>query len=120
MRTFRTPYSVEPSPGERKTTLPSMTTPDMSLSVAQILLRFAQGRSLSTNPHLMYGGNDFYPDVRKLDLTEQQEAYEYARERVKALTDQYNNVMKLRAEERRKKLEELYNPKKPDEAVIVT
>lgn len=64
----------------------NMTVPNMSLSVQEIILRYTQGRPVAINNNLLYTGEEeelLYPDTRMMDLTEQEEALEQARESVR-------------------------------------
>lgn len=73
-----------PVPGEVNNN-PSMTVPDMSLSVQEILQRYAQGRPLSVSSNLHFTGDDYTPDVRKMDLTELEDMRRQNAERINEL-----------------------------------
>lgn len=51
--------------------LPSRTIPDQTLSLRTLLDRHARGLPLSgNNLHPVYNGEDYMPDVRRLDISE--------------------------------------------------
>lgn len=57
----------------------SMTVPDQSLTIRQIMVRYAQGKPLSIYDRrktLTYTGDDYTPDVRAMDLVEETELRE--------------------------------------------
>jgi len=87
MKVIQTALSYSISDGENNNQ-PSLTVPDMAMSVQEILQRFATGRPIpdfSNNLH--YGGEDYYPDMKKLDLVEQQEIIEINNRRIQELED---------------------------------
>lgn len=94
-------YNHADSIGEQFT-LPSLTVPDMSLTPAEILIRFSQGRPLMASRNLMYTGDDYLPDLRKYDLTEVQELEETNKQQLYELQTKLDERQKAR----RKKLEQ--------------
>lgn len=75
---FKTPYNAVPSKGEINSD-PSMTVPDQSMSVQEIMRRYASGLPLGGQRVPIYHGEDeFLPDFDKLDLAEQQQYKEAA------------------------------------------
>ncbi len=84
--------------------LPSATVPDQSLSIAEIISRFTNGRPL---PPVGLGepiySEDYLPDLRRYDLVDRQEIIEATNDEVKRLR---NKVAELR-----KKKDD---PQKPD------
>lgn len=56
---------------------PSMTIPDQTMSMREILTRYAQGMPIAGNIKTpIYEGSDYLPDPRTLDLSERQELAE--------------------------------------------
>jgi len=74
---------------------PSMTVPDQTLSIADILARHARGLPLTgVRVPVDYDEDNDLPDIRTLDLAERQElAAEYSRE-LRALQARYDYVAK--------------------------
>lgn len=81
--------------------MPSMTTPDMTMSISEILQRFAAGRPPSFANNLHYTGEQMLPDMRTLDLVEQDELIKANAERVEALKKSYNEKADLRSKARK-------------------
>lgn len=68
---FRTPYNVRFNPSRvdnEVNVLPSMTQPDMSMSIEEILARFARGENpmCGLQDRLFYSGEEELPDVHKM------------------------------------------------------
>lgn len=77
---------------------PSMTTPDMSYSPQELIIRHAKGLPLNKlSNHSFHGSNDV-PEIRKLDLTEQAELLVFAKNQYKSLTDTYEKNRAKRKE----------------------
>lgn len=70
--------------------LPSMTIPDQVMSIREILDRFSRGLP-TPQFNGVYEGEEYFPDIRTLDLTERQELLEQTRERIKQLTTNVEN-----------------------------
>lgn len=74
-----TPESISGSRTEKKSNKPSMTIPDQSLTVAELVERNKRGLPLGGNKVPVYSADpeaDFVPDIAKLDLAEIQEMKE--------------------------------------------
>lgn len=69
---------------------PSMTVPNMSLSVNEILQRFANGQSMTKLANHEYHGDDYYPDPRTLDLVDIQNIAEENDAKIKELEKSLN------------------------------
>lgn len=86
--------------------LPSLTVPDQSLSVQQLMARNAQGLSTFSGQVPMYALNDDefdeLPDVKRLDLTELEELREQNERYIKEYRD---NVQKQKALDHQKILD---------------
>lgn len=53
---------------------PSLTVPDQSLSLRELLTNYTRGHELPQNKAIpMYNENEFYPDIKKMDLVDIQE-----------------------------------------------
>lgn len=70
--------------------MPSLTIPDQSLSIKEILQRYARNQPLHiSNFEPIYDGDDNeLPDPRTLDLVERQEMAENFREQLAMFNDQ--------------------------------
>lgn len=84
---IRYPYSAGNNPGERNTK-PSITIPDQSLSVKDILSRYARGLPLGGMKIPIYEGeNDDMPDLTHMDLADRQAYMEAAQEEYEAIQE---------------------------------
>lgn len=105
-RRFQGNYNRLPIPGETNS-LPSITVPDMAMSIQEIFQRFASGRPVNFNNNLVYGddlgGDEFYPDLRTYDLTEMQELAEANNERIASLKKELEDKKRKRDEYRLRK-----------------
>lgn len=119
---FKTPFnSVDfPTKGE-KFTLPSKTVPDQSLSVSEIMSRYAKGMPLDVpvSEPIFHGEDEFYPDPRSLDLVDRHEMSERVTEEVNTLKEKIaeRKKNKFKSQPLPFKKEEVENPdadKKPD------
>lgn len=86
---FRTQFNEAPYEDGEKNDLPSLTIPDQSLSVSQIMARYAQGLPLDGVKVPVYDGDDDVdlPDPRRLDLAERQELAENVSRELSDLVD---------------------------------
>lgn len=66
-------------------TLPSKTIPDQSLSLAEILRRFAVGLPVGGQRVPVYNPDDFTPDLATLDLSERMDLLEENANRIKQM-----------------------------------
>lgn len=105
-RVIRTPFNYVQEAGEDNSG-ELLTMPDMAMSVQEIMHRFRTGRSVPESSDLQYHGDNFLPDVRKLDLVEQAELLEAARERVVKLEAEIADKQKLRSEALKARKEKL-------------
>lgn len=106
---LRTPLNYVPEKGEVNEQ-PSMTVPDMTMSIGEILTRFAQGRPLSFSTTMHYTGDDYMPDVRSMDITEVEELRERTAARIEELTKQRDEQLRdldTKRKEKRKKLDKI-------------
>lgn len=107
---FCTPYNRENFPVQKeKNTLPSLTVPDQTMSIKEIMRRFAQGLPMEGEKVPVYDGeeNDL-PDSRTMDLADIQEM----RERIKNDIEEGERALKHYKQQQKPKPK----PKpKPDE-----
>lgn len=52
---------------------PSLTMPDMAFTAKEILIRFSKGMSLPQNRYLSYTGDEYLPEVERMDMVEIEE-----------------------------------------------
>lgn len=62
---------------------PSMTIPDQTMSIREILVRYAKGLPIEAGKVPIYEGEEYTPDPRYMDLADRQEYMEYAMEQIK-------------------------------------
>lgn len=103
---YRTPYNQEKFVKQREVNnMPSVTVPDMSLSVKQIMDRYAKGLPLEGVRVPIYEGEEFEtPDMSKLDLSERYELIQENRERIMQIQ---KNLTQNEKDKERKELEQL-------------
>lgn len=89
-----------PTDGETNE-LPSLTVPDQSMSVRELLERHTRGLGNTGVKVPMYDDEDELPDVRTLDLAELEELREQNREQMKLIRD---NVQKQKVEDDEKRI----------------
>ncbi|QCS36951.1 hypothetical protein [Tortoise microvirus 32] len=71
---WRTPYNSKEFPKNYEVnTQPSQTIPDQTMSVREIMDRYARGLPISAGKVPIYDGDEDLPDFKKMDLSEQQE-----------------------------------------------
>lgn len=70
---------------------PSMTIPDQSMSVREILDRFSKGLPLSgARTPLYYGEDDDFPDFERMDLSERETYIKGVKEELESLKQKRN------------------------------
>lgn len=91
MKKFQTPYNLNPIKPEVNNK-PSMTLPDQTLTIQEILKRYATGRPLGgTNAMPQYEEDydetdtDMLPDPRTLDLAEREAMAKEAKETIETI-----------------------------------
>lgn len=98
-------YRVTADQGEHNDEV-SMTTPDMSLSVQEIMRRHQQGRPIPTSRPMYYAGDDETPAMfMTLNPMDQQDLATYAAELQRQKTEELRDLEK-RAERRKNASEE--------------
>lgn len=103
---IQTAYNYERPKGQ-VFTQPSLTVPDQSMSIREILHRFARGLSPSSSRTPMFEGNDqtefdeYMPDLRGLDLSEREEVLAAAKAEVDEIKSRYQKqqTQELKAKE---------------------
>lgn len=81
MQTFKTPYNAKnfSYEDEEVNRLPDRTVPDQSMSIAEIMRRFASGLPIGGQRVPVYNGeDDDMPDLTHLDLADRQTILEDA------------------------------------------
>jgi hypothetical protein len=93
---FRTLYNLRES-GYKGTVdevnnQPSLTIPEQSMSIREIISRYANGLPVSASQRVpIYHGDEILPDPRTLDLAELQDLRQRISEDVKSLTTNLEN-----------------------------
>lgn len=100
---FQTQYNRKSFPDSRNE-LPvgkSMTIPDQTLSIKQILDRYARGLPLGGAKEPIYEGEeDFTPDLEHMDLADRQEYLENVEKEVSEIKERMDKREKQRAEKK--------------------
>lgn len=78
MKNFRTQYTWKKTPGEVNDNV-IVTIPNQALTVQEIMQRFASGRPIPKSVNMMYTGDDYTPDVRRMDISEYEDLKEATR-----------------------------------------
>lgn len=94
---FRTNYTRNNIPGEinRK---PSVTQPDQSLSIPELLERFVTNRPVQVQD--MQWHDDYIPDVKKMDLVERQETIQQLQNQIEQIKQNHNLKNKERLQKK--------------------
>lgn len=87
---FATPFNYDPKKDRRTIEGKSMTVPDQSMSMEEILRRYNSGLSLTQHGNSFegYEMTDILPDLRKMDLSEIQQLKESNDEKLRALREE--------------------------------
>ncbi|AXH76588.1 MAG: hypothetical protein [Microviridae sp.] len=62
-------FDYVPTEGEVNT-MPSKTVPDQTMSIKEIMQRYGSGQALSQKVPVYDGDEDYFPDLRTMDLAE--------------------------------------------------
>lgn len=69
-------YDYRRFPGEINNE-PSMTVPDQTMSLKELLERYARGLPVAGAKQEIFHGEEFVPDLNRMDLSEQQDLREH-------------------------------------------
>jgi len=61
---------------------PSKTVPDQTMSIREILTRYAHGLPIEAGKVPIYEGEDYTPDPRHMDLADRQTYMQYAKQQI--------------------------------------
>lgn len=105
---FKTQWNADQFPQEQgeKNPWPSLTIPDQSMSVMEIMQRYANGIPFEAPSVGFYDEDDPMPDVRKLDLAEIQDMQDEAKMTIADITEKWE---KERQEKKVKKHKEMHD-----------
>lgn len=78
------PYSQKKVKGETFTQV-SMTIPDQTLSMRQLINKFVQGQPLPLVEGATYNEEEYFPNLQAMDFTDQAEYLHKVKENVKEL-----------------------------------
>lgn len=97
---IRTPYKRPATVGERFT-LPSRTIPDQTMSIPEILRRYASGLSLDSSTPIYEGEEDILDgvDIRTLDLSERQEFIQARQDELEDLSKRLRKTTSKKAQQ---------------------
>lgn len=84
---------------------PSMTLPDQSLSIPEIMERYSRGLNLGANTRteIYHGEDDEFPDLSRMDLVEREEYILNRRQELDDLKSKLESEAKQRQLEKRSK-----------------
>lgn len=93
---FRTQYTWSKIPGEINS-MEIVTIPNQAMTVQEIMQRFASGRPIPKSVNMMYTGDDYTPDVRKMDISEYEDLKEATRINIEQLHKQIKDKANKKA-----------------------
>ena len=104
---FKNPYNASLFAKDHEVNpLPSLTVPDQSMTVREILIRHSNGIPFQAGRVPIYDGaedfNDFLPNLASLDISERQDLYERSQ---RYLENYRNSEAKNRKDEERERFE---------------
>lgn len=95
---FKTPYNAHKFPVHlhmESSRQPSLTIPDQTMSMREIMDRFARGLPIEAGKVPVYEGDeDITPDWNRLDLSEKMELAREASEKIKEFNDNQDKARK--------------------------
>lgn len=108
---FRTQYNGSEYPKNYEVNkLSSMTIPDQTMSIQEILSRYARGLPIE-GKEPVYHGEEYVPDIKTMDLADRQELVEQHREHVDKLNRKF-------VEEESKRKAKKLSKEKDDQAAL--
>lgn len=116
---FKTQYNATPSIGEINNE-PSMTVPDQTLSMKDILRRFRQGLPITGAKAPVFdddGSEEYFPDLSKMDLADRQQAIEDAQVELASLKTKIEEEKKQKAQVKTKPAKK--KKEEPEEAEVI-
>lgn len=107
---FKTQYNSEEfEKNYEKSDMPSLTVPDQTMSITEILRRYASGLPLDKGKVPIWEGEEELPDIKRMDLVEIQELTQAAQEVITDAEEKLNKrQQKLKDHADRKKWEETF------------
>lgn len=102
---FKTPWNKHEFPKDKGevNTMPSQTVPDQTMSLKELLERYARGLPIDGDNFPVYNGDDEYlPDLKKMDLSEIADLKEEVQNAIK---EQKADLLEKQHEETRKQNE---------------
>lgn len=90
---FKTAFNALEFPKYRESKFQvSQTVPDMSMSIKEIMDRFARGLAIDGEKVAMYHGEDMPPDIKKMDLSEVEDLRESVAEDIIRQKQELHNM----------------------------
>lgn len=87
---FKTPWNEVPSRNRGESNYgPSMTIPDQTMSVAEIMQRYARGLPIEGAKVPLYDEDNDMPDINRLDLAERQEMIQQAKDELADIKERH-------------------------------
>lgn len=86
---FKTQWNGFPSTTGEKNYSPSLTVPDQSMPISEIMSRFARGLPVEGAKVTFYDEENDLPDLKNMDLAERQEYIEMAKDEIEAIKEKH-------------------------------
>ena len=85
--------------------LPSETVPDQSMSMSEIMRRFASGLPIAGAKVPIYNGEEDLPDLSRMDLAEQQEFMDQTKDEITDLKNRFAKEQNIRKQKEKEEQE---------------
>jgi len=79
---------------EPKSNKPSMTIPDQTMTIQQIMSKYVKGIPFENQKEGQYYGEEYIPDVQRMDISEKFELLNEMKENNKQKLKEYKNSQK--------------------------
>lgn len=100
---FRTPFnSSSRKKNYEKSTKPSLTIPDQTMSIQEIMRRYASGLPIGGQKVPMYEGDEEQPDFQHMDLVDRQAFMEEAAQELQEVKQRLHDKKRDAARKRNK------------------
>lgn len=105
MSKFRNQFNSHEFPEvDKRKRLPSMTIPDQSMSVKDMLDRQSRGLPVTgARIPVYHGEDDFYPDFDKMDLADREQILRDVKERIDNAREEHTKRLREYSEKKKKK-----------------
>lgn len=116
MNKFATQYNNKKVEDREANYEPSLTIPDQSMTIKQIMIRYAKGIPISGERVPVYDGDeDFYPDFKNMDLADRQQYLEDAKAEIASATEEIKRRETANKKAKSEAAREAYRKKERDQ-----